>query len=261
MNPSRRHFVQTGLLTGFLAAAGAVPAWAQPQAVDRAGPRHGSPITGVVELFTSQGCSSCPPADKVLAGLADREDILALSYHVDYWNYLGWKDTLSDPAHTARQYGYARRFDRQSVYTPQAVINGRDHVVGSHAHEVDALLATFAGSASGLTIPVTLRHAGDTLSVDVAAGRGKANLVLVVFDHRNVVEIGRGENGGHALVYRNSVRSLQTIGMWDGQAMTLTLPSSLVGDWQRQGCAVLLQEMGSRDIPGAIRGAVCLAQP
>jgi hypothetical protein len=109
-------------------------------------------LTGVVELFTSQGCSSCPPADAELAKMADKGDVLALSYHVDYWNYLGWADTLASKASTERQYGYARTLKRKNVYTPQAVINGRDHANGADPAAVNALINKLSAIDEGLNV-------------------------------------------------------------------------------------------------------------
>ncbi|MFN7026778.1 MAG: DUF1223 domain-containing protein, partial [Pseudorhizobium sp.] len=119
--------------------------------------QEGKAPQGVVELFTSQGCSSCPPADQMLKDLIRQGDVVALSYHVDYWNYLGWADTLSSKENTERQYGYAQSFGRSGVYTPQAVINGRDHVKGTELSTINGKISSLAASGEGLTVPVHAR--------------------------------------------------------------------------------------------------------
>jgi hypothetical protein len=213
---------------------------------------------GVVELFTSQGCSSCPPADAVLGELVAEGRVLALSYHVDYWNYLGWKDTLASPENTARQHAYARAQERKSVYTPQAIINGRVHENGSERTAIDRHLDAMAAKGEGLHVDVGIEHAGDTVTIDVKAGTGKANLVLVVFERHNRVAVASGENDGRSIDYHNSVRAIQTVGMWKGKPLTVELPASIVDDWARKNCAVLLQRAAGRGVPGPIIGAAVI---
>jgi len=142
-----RHGLGTVLGSVLIATAifGAMPAIA------------GQKLKAVVELFTSQGCSSCPPADKILSGYAKSNDVLALSWHVDYWNYLGWKDTFSKAEFTKRQRSYAVSFRRRGVYTPQAVVNGRNHAVGSQRSEIESLISTFQSNGQGLTVSVEVR--------------------------------------------------------------------------------------------------------
>ena len=132
----------------------------------------------VVELFTSQGCSSCPPADKLMHDLAKREDVIALALHVDYWDYIGWKDLFADPEHTKRQQRYAFRGGRDVVYTPQMIINGQDDVVGARAMELAEIIAAHAERGS----PVTLRatRAGDAVQIEASAAEGAAPGRLVV---------------------------------------------------------------------------------
>ena len=202
------------VLTAFAAAAGD----AQPK--------------GVVELFTSQGCSSCPPADEALGELVKQGDVVALSYHVDYWNYLGWKDTFSSPQSTERQYEYAHVLGRKSVYTPQAIINGRAHMNGADIDGINAKIDAFEHAGRGLTVPVEAVRDGEKIKIDIGAGEGKANILLVYFDRENTVDIKRGENRGRSITYWHSVKDMQTIGMWDGKPMELVLPKSLM-DAQR----------------------------
>lgn len=216
------------------------------------------PISGVVELFTSQGCSSCPPADATLAGLIEEGGVIALSYHVDYWNYLGWNDTLSDPAHTVRQKGYASTWKRRSVYTPQAVVNGRKHVNGADGAAIRELVSGMTANGKGLSVDVALALTGEGIKVDVGAGAGKADIVAVYFDETNTVAIERGENTGKTITYRHSVRSVETIGMWSGEAVTLTLPRSVLKAHEGRGCAILLQSVADDGAPSAIIGAAMI---
>ena len=215
-------------------------------------------VTGVVELFTSQGCSSCPPADAELARLAEQGDILALSYHVDYWNYLGWTDTLSSRANTERQYGYAATLKRNNVYTPQAVINGQDHVNGAEGAEIDAMLQKLASTGSGLSVAVSAEMVADGLRIAVGQGEGKADIVVVYFDDVTTVKITRGENAGRSITYRHSVQDVGTVGMWNGEAVTLNLPASVVSAHPGRGCAILLQQVGKDGAPGPILGAAVI---
>lgn len=210
---------------------------------------------GVVELFTSQGCSSCPPADAVLGELASQGDVVALAYHVDYWNYLGWKDTFSSEQSTKRQYDYARTLGRKSVYTPQAVVNGRDHLNGADRRGINAKMDTFKGAGRGLVVSVDAVREGDKIKIGIGSGEGKANILLVYFDRENTVDVKRGENRGKKLTYWNSVKDIQTVAMWDGEAMELVLPKSLMDADGHEGCAILLQTMKPNGVPGPIIGA------
>jgi len=213
---------------------------------------------GVVELFTSQGCSSCPPADAVLEKLIDQGDVVALSYHVDYWNYLGWADTMSSKENTARQYAYAKSLGRSNVYTPQAVINGRDHMNGADLGAINGKLDAFKKAGEGLNVDVGASMQGDELAITIGAGQGKANVVIAYFDQEQTVTIKKGENVDRKVAYWHTVTDVQTVGMWDGKAMRLVLPSSLVKSAKKDGCAVLLQTSGPEGEPGTIMGAAVL---
>src|SRR5690606_5846696 len=125
------------------------------------------PVKGIVELFTSQGCASCPPADKALETLAREGDVVALAYHVDYWNYLGWEDTLASRDNTERQYAYARMFGRNGVYTPQAVINGREHINGADLAGIRARIDSLAAEDKGMRVPVGMELRDDELRIHV----------------------------------------------------------------------------------------------
>lgn len=213
---------------------------------------------GVVELFTSQGCSSCPPADDMLKDLIRQGDVVALSYHVDYWNYLGWTDTLSSKENTDRQYGYAQSLGRSGVYTPQAVINGRDHIKGTELGTINGKISSLAASNRGLTVPVEARMHGKEIEIEIGAGEGEAEVVVAYFTKRQQVEVEKGENAGKKMEYWHSVYDVQSIGIWDGKPLKLTIPGKLMGKFKKDGCAVLLQTSGPGGEPGAIIGAAVL---
>ena len=201
----------------------------------------------VVELFTSQGCSSCPPADALLAQLASaRPDVLALAFHVTYWDRLGWKDPYSLPLATERQQHYAGLWGDGSIYTPQLVAGGRYQAIGSDRPAALSALAAAAGVGSST---VSLRLASDPAGVtlDVGAGHGRAMLLLVGFDPSHVTRIGRGENGGRTLTNINVVRSLATAGIWQGDALTLHAPKP-----PGERTALLLQADDGRVLSAAV---------
>ena len=209
----------------------------------------------VVELFTSQGCSSCPPADKILGELKHRDDVIALTFPVDYWDYLGWKDTLASPAHSKRQRDYARaRGDRQ-IYTPQMVMNGRVHVVGNRPVSINKAIKTVTNE-SGVKISMTadgdaIRLSATNVDANASLTNDKATLWLVLFNGSETIKIGRGENGGHTITYHNVVRQMTPIGMWEGKPMTISLPKSQFVASGFDGCAVILQRDKSHEIIAA----------
>ena len=174
----------------------------------------------VVELFQSQGCSSCPPANANVAAIADRPDVLALSFAVTYWDQLGWRDTFAKPQFTARQYDYARGLHHSNVYTPQVVVNGRQDLTGVDRGQLDAAIAGTAGVASRLLVLVN-----GTVAIREAPPRAPADIWLVRYDRRTLlVPIVAGENDGRTLPHRNIVRELVRIGSWNGAAETFRLP-------------------------------------
>jgi hypothetical protein len=202
----------------------------------------------VVELFTSQGCSSCPPADAFLGELAKRDDVIALSLHVDYWDYIGWKDSFASKDMTSRQRSYARAMGATGVYTPQAVVGGAAHAVGSDRAAVNALLAKARRNAT-LALAVE-RDGQDMVLILPAASPVTATVWLVEFDARHEVPIARGENAGKKLAYHNVVRRLTKISAWDGGAQSLRLPALPPG---RGGQAILVQAGDTGPILGAIK--------
>ena len=198
----------------------------------------------LVELFTSQGCSSCPPADKLLHQLAARDDVVALALHVDYWDYIGWKDEFADPAHSDRQRAYVRSFGTRP-YTPQMIIGGRDHIAG--ARPMKLMDAVAAQRADQETVPIRLSRRGDNLSIRADSIRGLSKPVyvqLVRFDPLRTVDIKRGENRGRKLSYANVVTSWDVIGQWDGRD-PLEMNVKVAGD---EGLVVIIQYRG----PGAV---------
>ncbi len=178
----------------------------------------------VVELFQSQGCSSCPPANANLLTVVDRPDILALSFGVTYWDDLGWKDTFATPQYTARQWDYAHGLGHANVFTPQVVVNGRRDGVGVDPGDFAGLIRAGERGVAGPVVNIV----GDAVSVSAAAAPPKAaDVWLARYDPRIVqVPIKRGENGGKTLPHRNVVRELVRLGAWDGKAESLTLPPS-----------------------------------
>ncbi len=215
-------------------------------------------LKGVVELFTSQGCASCPPADAALKQLIEQGNVVALAYHVDYWNYLGWNDTMSSKDNTARQYAYARTLGRSSVYTPQAVLNGRDHLNGADLGAINVKLDDLSRAGQGLTVPVSAAMKGDELEIDIAAGMGKANVVVAYFDREQRVDVTKGENTGQQIAYMHSVSDVETVGMWEGKPMHLTLPANVMDKAGRKGLAIMLQSSTATGDPAAIIGATVM---
>ncbi|KAA9009270.1 DUF1223 domain-containing protein [Histidinibacterium aquaticum] len=168
----------------------------------------------VIELFTSQGCSSCPPADAMLRELAGRDDVIALALHVDYWDYIGWEDSFAEPAFTQRQKGYARAAGERIVYTPQMIVGGTDHVVGTRPMEIATLIDTHSEVETG--VELDLRVEGDTVHVRAEGDAGPLVVQVARFDPIETVEIHRGENAGRTIDYANIVTSWEAIGQWDG---------------------------------------------
>jgi hypothetical protein len=186
----------------------------------------------IVELFTSQGCSSCPPADALLGELAQRPDVIALGFHIDYWDGLGWKDPLSSPAATARQRAYARQFGRMQVYTPQLVVDGLEEAVGSDRAAVTAALRQAKPEA---VAPVSI--AADRRSVAIAAGDGNGKILLLRFAQKRTTHVGGGENASRTLNDVNGVEALTPLGTWDGKPVGFPVEPPGPGE----GIAVLVQ--------------------
>ena len=187
----------------------------------------------VIELFTSQGCSSCPAADKVLGELSRDPTLVTLSLPVDYWDYLGWKDTLALHGHSNRERAYADTRGDREVYTPQVVVNGIMHVLGSDKAAIGQAIAQTRQSAAPLTLPVTIAIADGKVSVNVPAANGEnasAEVWLCPITGKAQIAIERGENRGHTLAYTNVVRRWVKLGDWSGKAETFSVPVAELAD-------------------------------
>lgn len=214
----------------------------------------------VIELFTSQGCSSCPAADKLLGQLRQDPSIVALSLPVDYWDYLGWKDTLALHGHTVRQQEYAQARGDREVYTPQVVVNGVAHVLGSDKAAIEKTIAATRAKDHPLTVPVTLSVVGGKVTVNVAdsadAANADADVWLCPFAGEIPVTVQRGENRGHTLDYYDVVRRWVKLGTWNGKAQTFSIPVADVtkGESDIDHVAVLVQRQ-PKGKPGLMVGA------
>ncbi len=204
----------------------------------------------VVELFTSQGCSACPPADALLGELVRQPDILGISYNIDYWDYLGWRDTLARAEFTRRQRMYAKARGDDKVYTPQMVINGRWHVVGNDRRRVKAMIERARREGGCQQVAMTLRRKDKALMVDIAAAPDvlkqggaapEATLWLVTMRDAVSVKIRRGENRGRQITYHHVARSIVPAAMWHGTEQHLMLPLQEVMRGKADACAALLQ--------------------
>lgn len=215
----------------------------------------------VVELFTSQGCSSCPPADAALKQLNENGELLGLALHVDYWDRLGWKDTFASAENTDRQWRYARALGERQVYTPQAIINGRTHLVGSRKVQILDTAYGFSEDAKGLTVDINLQKIGDSVKVmiDQSETSNRATLYAFYFNPSAEVAIKRGENAGKKIAYSNVVGKVETVGMvGDGGFAT----EFAIADMKQKGyaaCALILQTKSSDGGPGAIVGATVIS--
>jgi hypothetical protein len=242
-------------LTGALCAAVlaaltlSVPGKAQPPA-----PATQTPV--LIELFTSQGCSSCPPADALLNRYRDKPGVITLSFSVDYWDYLGWHDTLSSPENSERQRDYALARGDGSVYTPQVVVDGITHVNGANEAAIEMAIRQTSRRLRDVKVPMSMHAEGDSLVVDISAApktsdMRRATIWLAVAKDEDTVAISRGENRGKKITYSHPVREFTPIGMWKGEEMSLRLPLkdlyAIGGD-----CLVaMLQVEGSGPILGA----------
>jgi hypothetical protein len=228
--------VLLSLIAGPLASRGAA---AEPAAAP--------PV--VVELFTSQGCSSCPPADELLTELAGQPGIVALSLHVDYWDYIGWKDPYASQQYTARQQRYAEALNLRYVYTPQIVVDGRTNVVGSHRAEVLSAIAAAAKRDRPIAISFDMGDGGKVIIPEGHAPGVGATVWLAVYDREHLTEVRRGENAGRRLRNANVVRSFERLGTWTGARLEIPLGLSDARAHGRAGCAVIVQSSCSRAAP------------
>jgi hypothetical protein len=202
----------------------------------------------VVELYTSQGCNTCPPADALAGELADLPGILPLSFHVDYWDYIGWKDRFALPGNTERQRGYARALGSRFIYTPQMVIDGHLDVPGHRQRQVYAALDK--ASRDLPSVKVAFDHGGKAVRVGEGEAPPEGAVVwLAVFDSKHTTRIESGENAGRELNYYNVVRAFRALGAWDGRAAEFAI--ELDGTSANDACAVFVQTNGNGPILGA----------
>jgi hypothetical protein len=208
---------------------------------------NAQPRPVVVELFTSQGCSSCPPADAYVATLSARPDIIALSFHVGYWDDLGWRDRFALPASVERQNNYAKKLHRSSVYTPQLIVDGRENDYRSDGRMVARALGE---NRDGVAVGVSVHDAVVQVDIGAQPGGAPSDVTLVAFLRHAVSNIGRGENAGRTLEEFNIVRSVRTLGPWNGETLNFQVPiASLPSD--ATDVAVLVQPLGQAPIIGA----------
>ena len=210
----------------------------------------------VLELFTSQGCSSCPPADALLGKLAKRDDVIALSLPVDYWDYLGWKDTLALPSNGRRQRDYAKLRGDGRVYTPQLVVSGIAEAIGHNTAQIERAIQSAQKRLAASAVRVYLDQANDSLVIKTedapnGSSHRSATVWLAHIRHQADVHIKRGENAGRTVTYYNIVRELVPIGMWRGETVTLNLPKAELMQRGYDGCVVFLQKGTSGPILGA----------
>ena len=231
------------LLAGFVIAGAAAARAGEPRAV--------------LELFTSQGCSSCPPADRLVGQFANDPSVVALSVPIDYWDYLGWRDTLANPAHSARQRAYARARGDGQVYTPQIVVNGSADALGSDQAAIERAIAQTDHKTGVMSLPVVVAVNNGTLNVSVSGADkapAAAEVWLCPLAKAVPVAIGRGENRGHTITYHNVVRNWLKLGTLSAVQSSWNVPIAQIKAEGIDAAAVMVQE-GSHDTPGIILGA------
>ncbi|MBR1223345.1 MULTISPECIES: thioredoxin family protein [unclassified Bradyrhizobium] len=220
-------------------------------------PAHADP-RAVVELFTSQGCSSCPPADEIIGELAKDPNVIALSMPIEYWDYLGWKDTLADSRFSARQKAYSQMRGDRDVYTPQVIVNGSAKVVGSDRAGIDSAIQHTQRAAGVMSVPVTMTLSGKHINVSVAASNAptssQGEVWICSVSKAVPISIGRGENRGRQVTYYNVVRNILKVGDWNGNSGSWTVPLENIS---RDGvdAAVVYVQDGNREKPGPMLGA------
>jgi hypothetical protein len=218
--------------------------------------RAGEP-RAVLELFTSQGCSSCPPADRLVGQLANDPSLIALSIPIDYWDYLGWRDTLANPAHSARQRAYARARGDGQVYTPQIVVNGAADALGSDQTAIEHAITQTAHKTGAMSLPVAVAVNNGTLNIGISAADrtpAAAEVWLCPITKAVPVAIGRGENRGRTITYHNVVRNWLKLGTLSATQASWNVPVAQIKAEGIDAIAIMVQE-GNHDRPGVILGA------
>ena len=241
-----KNVLSRALRAGCLTAFGALLFW------------HGAGAGSVkqpvlIELFTSQGCSSCPPADQILGELQKRDDVVALSFSIDYWDYIGWRDTLARHENTLRQQAYEKVLPSHRVYTPQMVVDGANDVVGNQRKDVLAALERRLAETQGKRLSVAVSQAGDEVHVRIGALPGVRTSATVWLAHTlssRSVNISTGENSGREITYHNVVRGFAAVGKWSGDAVALELPAQGGQGELTDGVAVWVQADGMGPVLG-----------
>ncbi len=225
---------------------------AQEQGVNPSFP----PPKNVLELFTSQGCDTCPPADGVLANLAQRPDVIAISLPVDIWDYLGWKDTLASDKNSDRQKAYAKARGDGAIYTPQVVVNGMMGVNGSDESAIDAAIKQTDQKLKTMRVPIRFWHEGKSIVIEAGdappeLANKEATIWFAVVQKSATIPVQRGENSGKTLTYTNIVRELIPVGTWNGKAMNLQLARTAIMRPETEACIVFLQQGKAGPILGS----------
>lgn len=225
------------LRAGCLAALGALLFWQGAAA----GEAQTQPV--LVELYTSQGCTSCPAADQILGEIKKRADVVALSFSIDYWDYIGWRDTLAKRENTLRQQEYEKVLPSRRMYTPQIVIDGAQDMPGNQRQQVLQAIQSRVAAQTGKRVPVAISQLGDTVEVRIGAltGAKPATVWLAHTLSSRTVNIGSGENAGRMITYHNIVRDFSAVGRWSGEAMKLELPARGAPGDTTDGVTVWLQ--------------------
>lgn len=244
------------LAAAAMLAAMAVGAAAQDMtapAVARPGPPR-----AVIELFTSQGCSDCPAADALLKHYLENENVLGLTLPVDYWDYLGWNDTLAVPRNADRQRAYAQRLGTGTVYTPQAIVNGAAEVLGSSKSEIERAINATETALASSRVPLHFWHYGAAIIIETGSAPRDAEpkestIWLAVVQKTVTVTVKSGENKGKTLTYYNVVRELTPVGLWNGRPATIRLARAAIMRPESEDLIVLIQEPDSGPIIGAAR--------
>jgi hypothetical protein len=217
----------------------------------------------VVELYTSQGCASCVPADALLAKLTKRPDVIPMSLSVTYWDMLGWKDTLASENYTRRQKAYAQAMGHGAVYTPQIIVDGTSDIVGSREQAVESAIDSHARWTDGDDVPVSLHETADELRIAIGAATDRsvktpATVWMFHLKSAATVAIGGGENDGHTMTYHNVVGDLKAVGQWKGEPLAIDLPRSSMEGLPHDGVVVVVQSGGGY---GKVVGAAMLSHP
>ena len=214
------------------------------------------PPKTVLELYTSQGCDTCPPADAILKSYAQRDDVIALTIPVDIWDYLGWKDTLASEKNSERQKVYAKTRGDGAIYTPQLIVNGMMHVSGRNPRDIEKAILLTDAVLKPIRVPIRFWHQRNTIYIEAGAAPADTNLKsatiwLAVVQKSAKVPIDTGDNKGKTLTYTNVVREMTPVGQWNGKAMSIQLARNAIMRPDTQASVVLLQEGRAGPILGA----------